>query len=155
MKDIAMSQALRFLKPGCRYPCAQSGVTLIELLIAVAIIGILAAIAYPSYQTHVDRANRAEAQGILMENAQLLERNYTTANRYDTLNADGTGGAPAITAQSPKPVSTAKYTITATYGTAPAQSFTLTATPTGSMMGDTCGNLTLTNSGIKAPANCW
>ena len=138
----------------------QSGVTLIELLITVAILGILTAVAYPSYQTYVARANRAEAQGILMENAQLLERNYTTANRYDTLNSDGTGGAPPIVAQSPKPVSTAKYTITAAYGAAPAQTFTLTATPTGSMTGDTCGNLTFTNTGVKGTslgtvADCW
>lgn len=133
----------------------QHGVTLIELLITVVIIGIMAAIAYPSYQTYVARANRAEAQGILMENAQFLERNYTTANRYDTLNSDGTGGAPPIVAQSPKPVSTPKYKIAAAYGAAPAQTFTLTATPTGSMTGDSCGNLTLTNAGVKAPANCW
>jgi type IV pilus assembly protein PilE len=131
---------------------SQSGVTLIELLITVAILGILTAVAYPSYQTYVARANRAEAQGILMENAQLLERNYTTANRYDTLNSDGTGGAPAIIAQSPK-TGTAKYNIAAAYAT--SQSFTLTATPTGSMTGDSCGNLTYTNTGFKDPADCW
>ncbi len=130
----------------------QAGVTLIELLITVVIVGILASIAYPSYQTYVARANRTEAQGILMENAQFLERNYSTANRYDTLNSDGTGGAPAIIAQSPK-TGTAKYSIAAAYGT--SQIFTLTATPTGSMTGDSCGNLTLTNTGVKAPANCW
>ena len=138
----------------------QAGVTLIELMIAVVIMGILASIAYPSYQNYVARANRAEAQGILMENAQFLERNYTTANRYDTLNSDGTGGAPPIIAQSPKPVSTAKYTIAAAYGTAPAQTFTLTATRTGSMANDPCGNLTLDNTGLKGAslgtvADCW
>ena len=131
---------------------AQAGVTLIELMITVVIVGILASIGYPSYQTYVARANRAEAEGILMENAQLLERNYTTANRYDSVNSDGTGGAPAIIAQSPKS-GTAKYTIAAAYGT--SQTFTLTATPTGSMTGDSCGNLTLNNIGIKAPDTCW
>jgi type IV pilus assembly protein PilE len=138
----------------------QAGVTLIELMITVVIIGILASVAYPSYQSYVARASRAEAQGILMENAQLLERNYTTANRYDTLNFDGTGGAPPIIAQSPKPVSTAKYNITAAYGAAPAQTFTLTATRTGSMANDPCGNLTLDNTGLKGAslgtvADCW
>lgn len=128
----------------------QSGVTLIELLIAVAIVGILAAVAYPSYQTYVARANRAEAQGILMENAQFLERNYTTANRYDQ---DSVGAATALPhATSPKD-GTAKYNIAAAYAT--SQSFTLTATPTGSMTGDSCGNLTLTNTGLKGPADCW
>lgn len=90
-----------------------------------------------------------------MENAQLLEGNYTTANRYDTINSDGTGGAPPIVVQSPKPGGVAKYTIAVNYGAAPAQTFTLTATPTGSMTGDSCGNLTLSNTGVKAPANCW
>jgi type IV pilus assembly protein PilE len=138
---------------------AQAGVTLIELMITVAIIGILAAIAYPSYQNHVAHANRAEAEGILLENAQRLERNYTIANRYDTVNSDGSGGAPAIFAQSPK-TGTAKYNIAAAYGTAPAQTYTLTATPTGSMTGDSCGNLTLDNTGLKGAstgttAACW
>ena len=128
----------------------QAGVTLIELMITVVIVGILASIAYPSYQTYVARANRAEAEGILMENAQFLERNYTIANRYDQDSA-GTATALPFTA-SPK-TGTAKYNITAAYGT--GQTFTLTATPTGSMTGDSCGNLTLNNIGIKAPDTCW
>ena len=130
----------------------QRGVTLIELLITVAIVGILAAVAYPSYQAHVARANRAEAQGILMENAQFLERNYTIANRYDQ---DSAGVATALPFTTSPKTGTAKYNIAAAYGAAPAQTFTLTATPTGSMTGDACGNLTLTNTGVKAPADCW
>lgn len=138
--------------------------TLIELMIVVVIIGILAAIAYPSYTQYVQRGNRAEARAILLENAQILERNYTTANRFDTVNQDGTGGAPAIIAQSPKPASTAKYAIAAAYGAAPAQTFQLNATPVGVMAGDTCGILTLTNTGLKGAAGattqaivdqCW
>ena len=129
---------------------AQTGVTLIELMITVVIVGILASIGYPSYQNYVARANRAEAEGILMENAQFLERNYTIANRYDQ-DSDGTATALPFTA-SPK-TGTAKYNITAAYGT--GQTFTLTATPTGSMTGDSCGNLTLTNTGFKAPDTCW
>ncbi len=128
----------------------QLGMTLIELLITVAIVGILAVVAFPSYQAHVARANRAEAQGILMENTQFLERNYTTANRYDQ---DSAGTATALPFTTSPKTGTAKYNIAAAYGT--SQTFTLTATPTGSMTGDDCGNLTLTNTGVKAPADCW
>lgn len=145
----------------------QCGVTLIELMIAVAIIGILAAIAYPSYQDSVRRGNRAEARAILLENAQILQRNYTTANRYDAINFDGTGGAPAIIAQSPKPVSTAKYTIAVNTGSriggacAAGQCFMLTATPAGSMAGDGCGNLRVDDTGARDATGglgtdaCW
>lgn len=150
------------LRPGC-----GKGFTLIELMITVAIIGILAAIAYPSYQEYVRRGNRAEARSILLENAQILERNYTTANRYDAVNPDGTGGAPLIFAQSPKPVSTAKYNIAVNTGTriagacAAGQCFTLTATATGIMAGDGCGNFRLDDTGARdasgalGTAACW
>ncbi len=139
------------------------GITLIEVMIVVVIVGILAAIAYPSYLDYVRRGNRAEARSILLENSQILERNYTIANRYDDTRQDGTGGAPAIIATSPK-TGTTKYNIAPAYGAAPAQTFTLSATPTGSMAGDACGVITLTNTGVKGAAGqttaaivdqCW
>lgn len=136
------------------------GFTLIELMITVAIIGILAAIAYPSYTQYVQRANRAEARGLMLENAQILERNFTMANRYDL---DSAGVAPLIITQSPRQ-GVAKYTITAGYGATPAQTFTLSAAPAGVMVGDACGTFTLTNSGVRGAAGvttgaiietCW
>lgn len=134
------------------------GFTLVELMVTVAIIGILAAIAYPSYTEYVKRASRSEVKTILLENAQILERNFTTANRYDTVNPDGTGGAPVIITQSPE-TGTARYTIAPAYGVAPAQTFTLTATAVGTMASDSCGNFTLTNTGIRGSggsvADCW
>jgi type IV pilus assembly protein PilE len=159
MKKIERTCCRRHLQ----LPDRQKGMTLIELMIVVVIIGILAAIAYPNYTQYVQRGNRAEARAILLENAQILERNFTTANRYDTVNSDGTGGAPAIIATSPKS-GTKKYDIAAAYGAAPAQTFTLSATPTGSMAGDACGIITLTGTGLKGAAGattdaivaqCW
>lgn len=142
----------------------QTGVTLIELMITVAILGILAAIAYPSYQEHIARANRAEAKGILLETAQFMERNYTTNNCYHrTDNSCASAANVALPfGQAPK-TGDANYNITITYpAVAPCtlgQCYTLTATPTGSMTGDACGTLTLTHTGIQgsggAVVDCW
>lgn len=127
----------------------ETGFTLVELMITVAIIGILAAIAYPSYTQYVQRANRAEARGLLLENAQFLERNFTTANRYDQTSAGGAIGNSQLPRQQSPVNGAAKYNITVAMGAAPAQTFTLSAAPTGSMTGDTCGTFTLTNTGVQ------
>ncbi|SDY52548.1 type IV pilin protein [Nitrosomonas sp. Nm58] len=137
-----------------------SGFTLIELMTAVAIVGILAAVALPAYQEHVRRTNRAEAKGILLEMAQLLERNFTEANRYD-LKSDATNFTLPVT-QSPK-TGTAKYTIQFAAGTPTQNTYTLEAAPTGTMTSDACATLTLTHTGIKGvsgspsltAADCW
>lgn len=69
----------------------SAGVTLVELLIAVAIVGILAAIAYPSYQAQVRRGNRTDAKAELLEAAQELEKCYTRFGAYNN------GGCVAFT----------------------------------------------------------
>ena len=58
------------------------GFTLIELMIVVAVIGVLAAIAIPAYSNYVDRATRADAKSSLLTIAQRLERCYTITNSY-------------------------------------------------------------------------
>ena len=138
----------------------QHGFTLIELLVAVTIVGILAAVAVPAYQSYVAQGNRAEAKGILLEASQFMERNYTTANRYDQDSAGNATALPPALTTSPKLGNgSAKYNITAAYGAAPAQTFTLSATPTGTMTGDSCGTLTLDNTGKQGAGgtvpDCW
>ncbi|BBJ24568.1 type IV pilin protein [Candidatus Nitrotoga sp. AM1P] len=139
------------------------GFTLIELMVAIVIIGILAAVALPSYQNHVRQSNRAIAKAILHENAQFMEQFYTANNQYDaTVGGDGivntvddVAVAPPIT-QSPR-TGVVQYAISLQAVT--NTTFTLQAVPQGSMAGDICGTLTLTNTGVQGAggdvASCW
>ncbi len=141
-------------------------------MIVVAIIAILAAIALPSYQEYVRRSKRAEAQAILLEAAQFMQRYYSANDRY-TANAGaasaeteqqsaGVSILPEVLRQSPKS-GTANYTV-AVFARDVPPTFTLKATRTGNLTNDKCGTLTLTGQGVKslenettglAPADCW
>lgn len=123
------------------------GFTLIELLIAVAIIGILAAIAYPSYTQYTIRSNRVAAQAEMMEIANRQQQFLLTNRSYASKVALEASGYAL-----PSNVSS-KYDYAIVVGAGTVPSYTLTFTPTGSQASD--GNLVINNEGTKTPAEKW
>ncbi|HZP92724.1 MAG TPA: type IV pilin protein [Burkholderiales bacterium] len=124
------------------------GFTLIELMIVVAIIGILASIAYPGYQRYVQRANRAAAQQFMLDLSSREQQYLLDARAYTA-----TIGVGGLNVTVPAEV-TPNYNITiAVDNTAAPPTFTITATAIGSQVSD--GDLTLNNLGQKTPSNLW
>ncbi len=152
-----MNTSCQLETPGSGDRSAQGGFTLIELMITVAIVAILSSIAYPSYRDYVARGRRAEAQALLMQSAQWMERFYAENYAYDQ-NTAGVAVTdatlfPARYSQSPTS-GTAAYTIAvATTGTGSTSTFTVTATRAGTMVGDKCGNFQITSTGVRQLVN--
>ncbi|SEA47843.1 type IV pilin protein [Microbulbifer marinus] len=127
----------------------QRGFTLIELMIVVAIVAILAAVAWPSYQNQVRSTNRADAQGALLGLAQAMERHFTENGTYAGAAAGGADdGVPAIfPTQSPLDGSNKTYNLSIDVNDG-GDAYILLATPFGAQAGD--GLLRLSSSGEKA-----
>jgi type IV pilus assembly protein PilE len=128
------------------------GFSLIELMVTMAIIAILAAIAYPSYQRHLVKGSRAEAQSYLMDAAQRQQQFLMDSRAY---------AADAATLNdAPNERVTQYYTVTFATdanggGCAPAPCFVLTATPIAGTRQAIDPVLTLDNTGRKTPSSVW
>lgn len=138
---------------------SRNGFTLIEMMIVVAIIGILASVAVPSYLESVRRSDRAGAAATMLQAANWMEQQFTVNNSYKLPD----GSVPTLPSnfmQSPSS-GTAKYNITLAAGTT-TTTYSLLATKVGAA--DKCGNFTLDQSGKRAvsattdttvTADCW
>jgi type IV pilus assembly protein PilE len=134
------------LNPVCLTPAQKSrGFSLPELITAVAIVGILAAIAYPSYQQYVIRTNRSEVQQFMLDIVNREEQYLLNTRSYGDLTQLGMA-APARVAQ--------YYTVNvAVNNGATPPTYAITAVPKGTQAVD--GALNLNSLGVKTPADKW
>lgn len=133
------------------------GFTLIELMIAVVIIGILSAIAYPAYQGYTQKSRRSDAVVALTKLANRQEQHYADCNTYTNVLVDPGGGATGCAKGLDWGVSTSEqgyYNLTLSGASTTA--YTLQATAVGIQAGDTsCATFTLASTGSRTPAACW
>ncbi|RDZ29248.1 type IV pilin protein [Lysobacter silvisoli] len=134
---------------------AARGFTLIELMVAVAIVGILVGIAYPAYLDSVRKSRRGQAKADLLELAQRAERFHTQGNSY----VGFTASLSAADLRSPRS-GTPAYSLRVSGET--ANSFVLEAAPAGAQADDTaCATLSLNQAGVKGATGssgagyCW
>jgi type IV pilus assembly protein PilE len=135
----------------------QIGFTLVELMITVAIIGILTSVGYPSYTKYIQKSKRSEAQAALVSMATAMEQWRVENNNSYAGVTVGTGATAIYTDKVPTDGSgTQSYTLSIPI--LAAGNYTLKAVPYATQAGDECGYLTLDSTGIKASesgSSCW
>jgi type IV pilus assembly protein PilE len=125
----------------------SDGFTLLEVMIAVVVVGILAAIALPSYSAHLRKSARADAQSTLTDAAARQQQFLVDRRRY--------AGSLATLGVTPSADVAAKYAFAVVAVDGPPPTFTLTASATGDQAHDKCPVLTIDNAGNRTPAECW
>ena len=125
----------------------QRGFTLIELMVATAIVALLASLAYPSYTKYVIRSNRTAAQAQMLDIANREQQFLMVNKAYATSTALETSGYSLPSTLS------SKYSYSVTVGASTVPAFTITFTAMGTQATD--GNLTLTSEGVKSPTDKW
>lgn len=167
-----MHSATPEVRSTCNAGRRQTGFSIVELMIVIAIIGLLAGIAVPSYRDQVNKGKRTEGKAALTAAAARMERYYTQNNCYpsaacgnptsaDSATALTNAGIPGFSGDT---ANKAAYNISLTVT---PQAFTVTAAPRAPFTDPLCGNLTLANTGRKwtqsngtsddatRPEGCW
>ena len=140
------------------------GFTLIELMVAVAVVGVLSALAFPAYDQYIKKSRRTDAKNALLDLAAREERYYSLNNQYST-NPSNLGYASTSFPMNVQTSNSAYYQLNLSAPTpmaAALPTFAASAVPLGSQVNDRCGSYTLDHLGVQGnngntttSAECW